>query len=526
MSEETPQNSDLEGLQETVIVEVKPGVAAVFSQKPVPGLELLSFDLMPEGSAKVIADGLSGFVAGANILAQKQVSPEFLQGLVRLNPTTVEKLQTMVPVVAKTGENLGVLKTAGGNGFSHIMRWSELAPADLARLSALSTGPGMVLVALQMQLSSISRRLDENLKLTRQAINEIRQATQEERWSTLISLDSSVSKAVEEARQIGQVSTGIFSPILSKETDILKSRNLFKQNISKHLKGLECAESKSERKEYVLEHQNDILNDAYGYLLAEWTRHRWNVLRASHISLNPDDEKLLQAVLTTTESEYEEAQQELQKLVGKLIQQLKLMTIIEGKSVLRLPLGLGRKYESDNPLEKSEQLAQSVAELMGSIYQQPSKPAPALLVFDKDETGDDLLSILQWSLPREEKLLVLADVNVGMRNSYLGITQNYFFVTRYADLKKNGDTGTLYNLQDVRYVRFDDDKKNSPTIHIHTKDASFSIGFDSWISQDKNLKKVARVADIFASVMNIPEAEKKQDPVFEIEMTELKAIKE
>lgn len=524
MSDETSKDA-LERLQEATIVEIQPGVAAVFSENPVPGLETLSFDLMPEGSDKIIADSLSGLLGGANLLAQYQDTSQLLQGLVRLTPTTMEKLQTMSPVVAKTGENLGVLKDAGGNGFSHVMQWSELAPADLAKLKALSAGPALPLVALQMQLASISRRLDENIELTRQAINEIRQVTQEERWATLIALDSSVSKAVKEARQVGEVSESIFAPILSQETDISKSRDLFKRNVVKHLVRLQATENKAERKEYITEHQSDILNDAYGFLLAEWTRHRWNVLRAANISLNPDDTKLLETVLETTQAEYEEAQKELQELVGKLIQQLKLTSILDDQTILKIPLAFGRKRNSADPLEQAEHLARSIAELAGGAYQEPDAVEPALLVF-KDEETDNLLPILQWSLPRGQQLLALADVNIGMRSSYLGITQDSFFITRYPDLKKNGDTGPLYKLEDVRYVRFEESVKLGPAIHLHTASSSVVIGFDGWISEADNLEKARRIADIFATVMNLPESEKKQDPIFELVATTQRAITE
>lgn len=76
----------LELLQEATIVEVQPGVAAVFSEKPVPGLETLSFDLMPEGSDKIIADSLSGLLGGVNLLAQYQDTSKLFNGLVRLTP--------------------------------------------------------------------------------------------------------------------------------------------------------------------------------------------------------------------------------------------------------------------------------------------------------------------------------------------------------------------------------------------------------------------------------------------------------
>ncbi|HIY94045.1 MAG TPA: hypothetical protein H9821_00025 [Candidatus Rothia avicola] len=85
MSDETSKDA-LELLQEATIVEVQPGVAAVFSEKPVPGLETLSFDLMPEGSDKIIADSLSGLLGGGNLLAQYQDTSKLFNGLVRLTP--------------------------------------------------------------------------------------------------------------------------------------------------------------------------------------------------------------------------------------------------------------------------------------------------------------------------------------------------------------------------------------------------------------------------------------------------------
>lgn len=85
MSDKTSKDA-LERLQEATIVEIQPGVATVFSENPVPGLETLSFDLMPEGSDKIIADSLSGLLGGANLLAQYQDTSQMLRGAGSAHP--------------------------------------------------------------------------------------------------------------------------------------------------------------------------------------------------------------------------------------------------------------------------------------------------------------------------------------------------------------------------------------------------------------------------------------------------------
>lgn len=497
---------------EIAFIEIHPGVAAVIGDKPVAGLETLNLDLLSGEAKSNLSSSIAQLTAVAGLAKSISASHTDLQGLVRLTPKSIADLQKFVPMAVKNSTaNYGVL--LNGKDIATLLQWEYLDPKTIA---ALTGRPEIMIAAaiaaLALQLDSIEKKVDENIELTRQAINEIRQATQEDRWSSLISLDQSVSKAVLEARHTEEVSNHVFAPLQGKETDIIKSRELFTRNVQKHLNGLEAGGE--ERQKYLTENSNAILNDAYGLLLAEWTRHRWNVLRAANISLDSGAEKLLSNVLETTEQEYEASRKKLEKLLRRLVSQLNLMKVLadESSSSLRGRLPFGGNKESKSIAQQAEQLAQSVASLSGREFELPVQPKPQLEVFKSDQQ-DNLYRILQWVLPIEEKLLVLADVNQGMKNSYLGVTDKNFFITGYGDLKKDGTNKIVQPLENIRYVRLDETEKSSPELHIITRDENYMVTFDRWIQSDHQCASARELADVLATAMNLPEAEKKTNPI-------------
>lgn len=491
---------------EIALIELRPGVAALYSKEPVAGLETMSFDLLSKEAGNRITDGLSQGLNVASVGSQFVQTEAVLQGLIQLTPKTIADMQTMKPMTNGL-VNYGSLMKGSSIGAS--MQWTKLSPQTLATL----TGPGMLptlaLAAVAQQVASVNRKLDENLALTRQSINEIRQATQEDRWATLISLDAVVSKALDEARAIGSVSSLVFAPIQSKEAEIIKSRELFTNNVQKHVTALEVGPE--QQRAYIQVNEQSILNDANGLLLAEWTRHRWNVLRSAHISLDEDATALLETILESTEREYKEARQKLEKLLSTLVQQLNLVKALtpEGGSA-RLPFRKGRrKLES---ADIAATLAKAVAALGDDIYREPVQPAPDFTVF-KQEVETSLYDILKWALPSDARLLAFADVNQGLTNSYFGITETDFFIVSYGDLRKKGTVGELYPLTDIRYVRLDESKPRDPQLHIITKKQNFQVDFDRWISDEQNLSDARRLADILATAMNLPVDEVRSDPL-------------
>ena len=54
-------------------------------------------------------------------------------------------------------------------------------------------------------------------------------------------------------------------------------------------------------------------------------------------------------------------------------------------------------------------------------------------------------------------------------------------------------------------------------VGLLNKPQNFQVDFDRWITSGENLFQARRLADILATVMNLPVDEKKNDPIFELE---------
>ena len=163
----------------------------------------------------------------------------------------------------------------------------------------------------------------------------------------------------------------------------------------------------------------------------------------------------------------------------------------------------------------AEALANMFANLRNQIHTTPDPVDPTGVAF-KEEVPPEVLLILQWSLPDSGPLLALADVSVQRRlseKSYLGITQNHLFLSSQSSVTKQGLIDTSIPLEDIRYVRFIAQDKQGPQLDIITKNEDFRIKFDDWGASDEGLPQVERIRDLLSTAMNIPEAEKRSDPL-------------
>ena len=190
----------------TALVEVGAGMAVLFADRPPSEMELIPFSMMGTETTKRLTDRLAIGAGLVNTGVQGVQGALPAQGLVRLAPQTLEALKTAVPVQSG-GWNLGVLTE--GHGFSHVVRWAPATSAQAATLLS-SLGPAAALLSLQMQLASVSRRVDENLELTQEVLKELRQ----DHWNTLLGLYETTVRAVEEAQMVGFVNQHIYGCLL------------------------------------------------------------------------------------------------------------------------------------------------------------------------------------------------------------------------------------------------------------------------------------------------------------------------
>ena len=480
------------------LVEVGAGTAVLFADRPPSGMELIPFSMMGAETTRRLTDRLAIGAGLVSAGAQGVQGALPVQGLVRLAPQTLEALKTAVPVQSG-GWNLGVLTE--GHGFSHVIRW---APATSTQAAALlsSLGPAAVLLSLQMQLASISRRVDENIELTQEVLKELRR----DHWDTLLGLYETTVRAVEEAQLVGFVNQHIYDAVKTREADLRKERHVFDDHVKGHVKAL--TSSARSRNEYLQEHGEEIVADTHGLLMAEGSWVRSQVLRAASIAHDEDH-------AAENQQEHDEAMGRIAELLAALERQARLVAALSGKRSFKLGAGRGAGRRDIAPL--AEALAEQVAVLRNRPHRIGEPSQPALAVFKEGTAPRELLRILQCVLPEGTRLLALADVNdtghLIRGNAYLGVTPECFFLSPQSAVNSQGVIERQTPLADIRYVRTGTDRTAGPVLDVITKDENIRISFDAWAQEGERLKDARRLGTLLASAMNIPDEELCSDPL-------------
>ena len=432
-----------------------------------------------------------------------------LQGLVRLAPESLSILnQPGHSLMQSAGQSLGSIVNNNGIVVAQA-RFLPIAGAQAASLGPL-LAPAAVLLAIQMRLASIARKVDVNISLTR----EVLKAGHEDQWNTLNSLYETTFQALQEAEAAGTVNQHIFEPLASRKADLLNCQATFVGYVKKHLTHLD-SDSKS-RRNYVQQNFDQILADAHGMLMAEFAWYRFQVLRGILISQDTQgsiaNERLLAHHVDTTKSEHSEAMRDISNLLADVEGQIRLLAALP--AARSLPFTAKRK-DIENSLAIADALASTVSELRNQLRSQRKILSPVITVF-KDLMPDGLVNILTWSFPEQTRLLAIADANqerLLSNNVYLGITDSFFFVADQSDLLKEGKIEQRTPLSDIRYVRYSDRSKRGPRLEIITKDQNLVFSFDSWASEGEALDGAKRLGSILASAMNLPSEEKSSDPL-------------
>lgn len=489
------------------LVEIKPGMAVLFADKAPDDLDLIPFKMLSAQTSRRLTDRLAMAAGIGNLAAQGAQGAVAVQGLVRLAPQTLQALKTAQPMTSG-GWNLGTLITSNSK-FAHSVRWAPATGAQTAGLLA-TLGPAAALLALQVQLASISRRIDENIELTR----DVLRALHEDQWATLLGLHETTVRAVREAQAVGAVNDHVFAAIATREADLRKQRHLFMSLVRGHIKALDT--DASGRRAYIQKNVEQIIADTHGVLMAEWSWYRAQVLRAGHISRDEanavENERLLAEVVPETEREHSQAMDSVAALLADLERQCRLMAELpEERS---LPFTTKRRNIRD-AVAMAEALAERVAELRDVARTQPAPLDPALTVFS-EAVPEDVLRILRWAVPDEQPLLAIADVNLDRLvadNAYLGVTPERFFISTQNAVRKQGTIDREFPLADIRYVRFRERDKRGPVLDVITADENIRVTFDDWAGKGQGLDDACRLGNLLAAAMNLPESERRTDPL-------------
>ncbi|MFU8947548.1 hypothetical protein ACLRGF_12550 [Mycetocola zhadangensis] len=493
------------------LVEIEPGLAVLFADQPPSDIDLIPFQMLSAQAHRDLTDKLAIASGVGNFAAQGSQGAIAAQGLVRLAPETLKALKLAQPMTSG-GWNLGSLVSSNGK-IAASVRWVPATGAQSATMLA-ALGPAAALLALQIQLASISRRIDENIQLTR----DVLQALHEDQWTTLLGLYETTMRAVREAQLAGAVNDHIFAAIATREADLRKQRHLFTSLVRSHIQALDT-DAKG-RRAYLQRNIEQIVADTHGMLMAEGSWYRSQVLRAGNISRDEsnavENERFLAELVSETQRDHSQAMDDAARLLGDLERQCRLFAELPGER--SLPFTSKRRSIGD-AVVMAEALAERVAALRNQAHTQPAPLNPSLVVF-KETAPDEVLRILRWALPAGGSLLAIADVNLDRlvgENAYIGVTPERFFISAQTAVRKQGMIEREFDLADVRYVRFREREKQGPLLDIITTDENIKLTFDDWAAKGEGLSEARRFGNLLEAAMNLPESERRTDPLLSAE---------
>lgn len=503
---------------EAVLVEIEDGVAMLFSKYSAADLGLETYDVPEKQTGSWSVDNAAIASGVANFVAQGAHGAMISRGLVHLAPETIKALGSMTPMTS-SGWNLGSLTVNGK--IAQSIRWAPMAGVmGISVIGSLATA--VALLAVQMQLKSISRRMDEN---TRQ-VQKIYQKLSESEWVGLSTACQRVNELFEEAVKEKGVSDSVGRQVENDAFGVLEQCSRFESRLNKHVESLEKGLP------YVAECGSEIYADAHAALLARRVRYQHQLLYAARPGRSR--EQISEGVRSARE-EYASAVGQAGKLLGEMGRKCRLLS--------KLPAN----DKEAEIVEQAGMLADELLKLGGCDDERPLPPVKILEHSELEKISDILPSVM----PGGEPLLAICQAKLeifvsnvklgepaegakfdkwvnsaksavvqkigGPADVYFGIGSKTFFLSRRDVFRNTGSRERIFGLSEIRYVRFQELGKQGPVLDIITKGENIRITFDGWVAEGEALENARRIGDILATAMNLPEEERGHDPLLSCE---------
>lgn len=496
--------TNLDGADGTAsLVEIEPGLAVLYGDRVPPGMELVPFSLMPEKSSADLADAVSKATGVANVAAQGVNGLLQAQGLVRLAPETLKALETARPL-ATGGWNLGTLASEGK--IVAQVRWLPAGGATTASVIA-SAGPALAMLAIQMQLSEITKLARHNIDLTKVVVQEARI----ERLAANQASYEDLARRIDEARHIGSVPPAVYKEVRGKESALAAHWEVARRLVKTHTGQLRRKIAHQDRQQYLRDNAEAILADAHALLLAQCAWFMQQSLRAGHLLDTIDDDprnrQLLEKVVNDARVRHEQSLGETEGLIEGLCREIGLMAELEGKRTL--PVGGKRRAAKDVALVANRLHAALAALRGGEAHEVRELDQPALTVFN-DEAPAELLRVLPYRLEHDERVLALADATQDGRvrpirdPGWIAVTDQRVLIMKQDELRRYGSIADEQPLTTIRYVRTKVDARGGPEIDVITKDKDFTLRFGSWAAEETHQQEVKSLGALLGHFMNLP----------------------
>jgi len=405
---ETSTGSDIVPAPETVIVEVAPGAALVYGKAP-EGFDFVPFRLFNAEDQALIGSALAKASSMLNLGGQ--VANSLLQaqpGLYQLSAQTIAKMQETGAklVAAKDGTGfIGSMATEAGKPFVGNARFVPLSGLHAAGVIA-AVGPAIAMIAIQVQLNELQGLLIENLELTEGVLKTLRH----QQWAELTGLEKAVTKALDEANAVGEVTPLIWQNIHGSEKDLQKQRDLYRLNVGNHAEQLAKHTGHVERRRYIEKNGEALLLDLHSLVLAHKAWFEYQAIRAGRARLdaatNPSEAKLLDKITSDARAEHDAVGAQMGAVLEMLTRELSILAELPGKRTV--PFGKTHRAAHD-VARMAAHMLETVQRIGGSAYRVPEAlERPHIAYVNGNDRVTDDLKILRWHIGAGEQVMAIA----------------------------------------------------------------------------------------------------------------------
>ena len=377
------------------LVEVAQGTAVVFGDVPNE-LDLFDFGLVPAHDRNVLSTVLSGIGNATTVGGNTANVMSSAQGLYRVNEATLSLLKNGGHLAVKDGAKLGAIFKDG-----QLVAQARFVPVSMTASAVAAIGPAVAMVALQMQLNEISGLVRANIALTEQTLQTINQ----EQWAELSGLSSSINRAVDQAQQVGLITTSIWENIAGNEPKIDKQLDLYWQKVNAHIQKVHQQDEVA-RRDYLKANAESILFDSNALLYALKAQAGYQAMRAAHARVvgqhDEDEARLAEVIEQDMHDEISRGVQNARELVAALIRELRIVAELPGRASLPLTkswrAAKSSRLSCKKLLDSLEPLANALHPMLRNLE------VPAVVCAPDDVELDPYLNILRWYMDDDEKL--------------------------------------------------------------------------------------------------------------------------
>jgi hypothetical protein len=492
-----------------VELEGCPGLALVFGEQAISGLDVIPPALFPTSAASSATDAISALTGSANIATQAGQATAGLQGLVRLTPETLTALQTATPMTNAAGANLGALVDSSGR-IAHSVQWVPAGAAGAVGVAA-ALGPAVALLLIQLQLAKISSLVRENIALT----DDLLQTVKREQWAGVDGLHAAMLKAIDEAQHVGHVTGHIWENVAGHEAELRASRTLFRDSVNNHRTRLAAKKDHRARVEYLKHHAEEVITDAQAMIRAQAAWFTYQAIRAGRVHADPNEpDSLVGKIVLDARTEHDRELGAVDQLLHQLHWQLSVLADLPGKQTV--PFTKSRRAAKD-VARVSRVLKGQVSAMRESIsIEVPPLPEPVVVAFPHS-LPEHLPWVIRWHL-KEEQLLAVAEGRTKWKGRswthYLAATDKRLLILAKEDFERHGEISRSIDLDSIRYVRYQPAEEGEKgRLDIITPERDHHYEFETWADHGGGAEAAQRFADMLGSHMNLPASEIPDSPI-------------